>query len=251
MRFLSSGFTASVLGLAALGFLGSTVAPAASAQTTTITFDAGDPIGGLAEGATLSNQYAASGVTFTANAFSGPGGPTGTWSANTDMTVVSSTGGDVGGLGTPSLVSGNLLRSFDGWLAERGDPSFRANFSTSIFFLSADFAGIATPGSTHLYAYNGTTLLTSATATTLTGQQTLTVSSATPITSVVFTPGDFFDWVGVDNITFTSTASVNPVPEPSEWLAMGMAGASVGGLMVRARRRRSGRNEKGSITLAA
>ncbi|MES2459841.1 MAG: PEP-CTERM sorting domain-containing protein, partial [Armatimonadota bacterium] len=30
-----------------------------------------------------------------------------------------------------------------------------------------------------------------------------------------------------------------PVPEPSEWLAMGMAGTSVMGLMVRARRRRS------------
>jgi hypothetical protein len=30
----------------------------------------------------------------------------------------------------------------------------------------------------------------------------------------------------------------NPVPEPSEWLAMGMAAASVGGLMLRARRRR-------------
>ncbi|MES2465370.1 MAG: PEP-CTERM sorting domain-containing protein [Armatimonadota bacterium] len=31
------------------------------------------------------------------------------------------------------------------------------------------------------------------------------------------------------------------VPEPSEWMAMGMAAASVGGLMVRARRRRSSR----------
>ncbi len=29
----------------------------------------------------------------------------------------------------------------------------------------------------------------------------------------------------------------NPIPEPSEWMAMGMAAASVGGLMVRARRR--------------
>ncbi len=34
-------------------------------------------------------------------------------------------------------------------------------------------------------------------------------------------------------------ASVNPVPEPSEWLAMGMASVSVGGLIIRARRRRS------------
>jgi len=32
---------------------------------------------------------------------------------------------------------------------------------------------------------------------------------------------------------------INPIPEPSEWLAMSMAAASVGGLMVRARRRKS------------
>jgi hypothetical protein len=38
-------------------------------------------------------------------------------------------------------------------------------------------------------------------------------------------------------ITFTPSA-VNPVPEPSEWLAMGMAGTSVMGLMIRARRRK-------------
>jgi hypothetical protein len=42
-----------------------------------------------------------------------------------------------------------------------------------------------------------------------------------------------------DNMLFGQAgATVNPVPEPSEWLAMGMAGASVGGLMLRARARR-------------
>ncbi|MES2463544.1 MAG: PEP-CTERM sorting domain-containing protein [Armatimonadota bacterium] len=39
--------------------------------------------------------------------------------------------------------------------------------------------------------------------------------------------------------SLVNTAAVNPVPEPSEWLAMGMAGTSVMGLMVRARRRKA------------
>lgn len=196
--------------------------PAAAAPIT-ITFDAGDPIGGLAANTTLSNQYAGVGVTFSPNGFTGAGGPTGSWASNTSMTVVSSTGVDAGGLGTPSLVSGNLLHSFNGWLNENGDASFRATFAGGITSLSATFAGIATPGSSRLFAYNGSTLLASATATT-TGQQTLTVSSAGPITSVVFTPGDFFDWVGVDNITFTPV----DVPEPATLtlLALGVAAAA-------------------------
>ena len=36
--------------------------------------------------------------------------------------------------------------------------------------------------------------------------------------------------------------ATNPVPEPSEWLAMAMAATSVGGLMIRARRRRSSKS---------
>ena len=204
--------------------------PAAAAPIT-ITFDAGDPIGGLAAGTTLSNQYAGVGVTFSPNGFTGAGGPSGSWATNTNMTIVSSTGVDVGGLGTPSLVSGNLLHSFNGWLGENGDASFRATFAGGITSLSATFAGIATPGSTRLFAYNGSTLLATATASSGDDeQQVLTVSSATPITSVVFTPGDFFDWVGVDNITFTPV----DVPEPATLtlLALGVAAA------VRSRRRR-------------
>lgn len=203
--------------------------------TILITFDPGDPIGGLAAGSTLGNQYAASGVVFSPNAFSGPGGPTGTWATNSNMTIVSSTGSDVGGLGSPSLVSGNLLRSFNAWLNENGDPTFFATFSTPISSLSATFAGIATAASTGLQAYNGTTLLTSSFATG-TGQQTLTVSSSTPITKVVFRPGDFFDWVGVDNITFTTLEPSNAVPEPSTWLG---AAAGVASLVALKRRRRA------------
>ena len=192
----------------------------ASAMTT-LTFDAGDPIGGLAAGATLSNQYAAFGVVFSPNAFSGAGSSSSgqPWAANTDMTIVSSTGGDVGGLGTPLLVSGNVLRSFNGWLAEDGDASFRATFAGGITSFSADFAGVATPADVHLYAYNGATLIGNVVGSAA-GQFTLSFTAAN-ITSVVITPGSFDDWVAVDNISY-SLKSAAPVPEPETYALMGL-----------------------------
>ncbi len=192
----------------------------ARAQTFTITFDPGDPIGGLPVNSILSTQYAAStGATFTPNGFSGAGGPTGSWGTNTGMRVVSSTGADVGGLGTPSLVSGNILRSFNDWLSENGDPSFRITFANAIDSFSAVFAGIATPASTRIFGFNGSTLIATAVATTTTGQQMLSISSGLTFTSVVITPGDFLDWVGVDNMSF-HIASTSAVPESGATLAL-------------------------------
>jgi hypothetical protein len=193
----------------------------AHSQTFTITFDAGDPIGGLPVGTVLSNQYTAStGATFSANAFSGAGGPTGTWATNTGMTIVSSTGSDVGGLGTPVLVSGNLLRSFNGWLSEDGDASMRMTLSPAAQSCSVTFAGISTTASTRLLAFDaGNTQVASAVAAG-TGQQTLTVTG-TAIASVAILPGDFNDWVGVDNITCTRTVvaptklAITAQPSPS------------------------------------
>ena len=199
----------------------------AMAVPTLITFDAGDPIGGLAVGATLANQYAAYGVTFTPNAFTGAGGPTGPWATNTGMQIASTNGSDVGGLGTPPLVSGNLLHSFSNWQNENGDPSFAAWFSGGINSFSADFGGVFDPQNVHLYAYSGSTLLGSVAGTATTGQFKLSISSASLIDRIVITPGTYDDWVGVDNIAF-ERAAAGPVgvPEPASMalVALGLAG---------------------------
>lgn len=191
---------------------------AGQASAVTITFD------DLAEGAVLSNQYA--GVTFSANAFVDPTpSPTGGWATNTDMTITSSVSGDVGGLGTPALVSGNVLHAFGniytsaGWLSEDGDPSFLITFASPINSISAAFAGVSTPADVHLIAYNGATQIGDVTSAVTTGQFTLSFAAAS-ITSVAITPGSFNDWVGVDNITYTAAA----VPEVSTYamMALGM-----------------------------
>jgi hypothetical protein len=176
----------------------------------------------------LSTQYSALGATFSANAYTGTGGPTSDWASNTDMTIVSSTGSDVGGLGTPTLVSGNLLRSFAGWLNEDGDPSFRISFSSAATGFSASFAGVSTAADVRVFAYNGATLVGTV-AGSSTGQFTL--SYAGPVTSVVITPGSFNDWVGVDNITYNLAA----VPEVSTYAMMGLGVA----VLALQRRRRS------------
>jgi hypothetical protein len=142
------------------------------------------------------------------------------------MNIVSSTGTDVGGLGTPSLVSGNVLHGFDGWLDEDGDPSFSAFFSGGITSFSADFAGVATPEDVRLFAYLGATLVQTAVGT-ITGQFTLSLATGL-YDRVVITPGSYLDWVGVDNIRF-NTAAVTAVPEPASMalVLLGLAGAGL------------------------
>lgn len=205
----------------------------ATANAVTITFE------DLAEGAVLSNQYAAQGVTFVANAFTGPGSSSSgsVWATNTGMRVTAT---DLGGLGTPSLVSGKILHAYgntylDGdWLDENGDPSFSMNFSTAISSISLAFAGVATPADTRIFVYNGATLLATVAGTVTTGQFILSYSAAS-ITRVAVAPGSFNDWVGVDNINFTPIAA-GAVPEPATW-AMLVGGFGLVGASMRRRRR--------------
>ncbi len=191
----------------------------------------------LAEGTVLSNQYAGLGVVFSPNAFAGAGRSSSgmSWASNTDMAITNIDTGSVGGLGYPSLVSGNILHAFgDGppatnWQAEDGDPSFLITFTTPVSFISIDFAGVRTIADggfsgapdVHLIAYNGTTQLADITFDEVNhvnlGQYTLSYAGAL-ITSVAVTPGSYDDWVGVDNIVFA------PVPEASTYamMALGM-----------------------------
>lgn len=198
------------LPLAALGL----ALAGASAQAETITFN------DLVAGATLSTQYASLGVTFSPNAFSGPGSSASgePWATNTHMLIADSTGPDVGGLGTPELVNGMVLRSYSGWLTEDGDASFLVSFSTPVTSFSADFGGVTEFADVTIWAYDGSTLLGSVSAT-VTGQLTLSFA-ASSITSVAVRPGNYFDYVAVDNISFA------PVPEPATYatMALGLAG---------------------------
>ncbi len=206
------------------------VLPATQASAVTITFE------NLAVGTILSNQYSGIGAVFSANAFSGPGTSTSgeAWATNTDMTIVSSTGTDVGGLGTPPLVSGNILRSFAGWLGENGDPSFAINFAGGISNFSATFAGVSTGADVSIYAYNGATLIGTVNGSS-TGQFVLSFAAAN-ITKVAVRPGTFNDWVGVDNITYTPNAVGGAVPEPESWALMLVGFGAMGVAVRRARR---------------
>lgn len=197
----------------------------ASAQTT-INFD------NLAAGSILSNQYASQGVVFSANAFSGAGSSSSlaNWATNSDMTIVSAAGNDVGGLGNPSLVSGNLLRSFNRWLGEDGDASFLMTFSTPVTSVSVTFAGVngALGLDTRLMSAAGATLVSGATGV-ANLQFVLTYSNPLGFSSIAVAPGSFDDWVGVDNVVFA------PIPEPGTYalMALGLAG-----LLVARRRQR-------------
>ena len=151
--------------------------------------------------------------------------PTPDWATNTDMGIVASTGADVGGLGGPALVSGNILHSFSGWLAEEGDASFAANFTTAINSFSADFAGVFIAGDTALYVFIGTSLLGVVIGPEKAGQDTLSCSGPS-ITRVVVAAGSFADWVGVDHICFTQVAAI-PEPRESVLMAIGLAAVFV------------------------
>jgi hypothetical protein len=187
-------------------FLSFTALQTAVAAAVTINFDS------LMVGTVLSNQYTALGATFSPNVFNGPDNSSSiiaNWATNTDMTIVDSSGSDVGSLGGPALISGNILRSFNGWGAENGNANFLITFSPPISNFSATFAGVFTGSDVTIWAYNGTTFLGTVSGTAA-GQFVLSYSNATPITAVAVRPGTYVDWVAVDNITYTQIAGLAP-----------------------------------------
>jgi hypothetical protein len=178
----------------------------------------------LAEGAVLSNQYAGLGVTFS---------PDPAIASGTDMHATSATTGDVGTLGTPSLVGGMVIHTLSGWNNETDDPNILADFTSPQGFVSVDFASNSTastvPSEIDLYD-SAFTLIGFAVANPA-GQANpyqQTVSFTSPsnnISHVVIWPGEFNDWVAWDNFTF------NAVPEPASLSVL-----ALGALVMRRRR---------------
>jgi len=192
---------------------------AVNASASTITFD------DLPVGTVVGSQYA--GVVFSPNAIAGAG-----FATNTDLTVVSATGSDVGfdGLGDPSLASGNVLRSFNAWLNENGNPSFRVSFASAIGSFSAIFAGVFDSSNVTLMAYDGATLLSTVMGNSPDAQFALSITGP-HITSVVVSPGTLDDYVAVDDIQFAAA-----VPEPSA-LALSSVGLALVGWAGKRRRK--------------
>lgn len=204
-----------------LGLLAATASliAATPVAAVVITFD------DLAPGEALSTQYADLGVVFSANTSSALVGP-GNWATNTDLTIVTVDDDDIGALYGPSLVGGNIVRSFSGWQLEDGDPSVLISFTVPVGRFSLAFAGITYASSTRIHAFNGDTLLGTVAAPNA-GQSIL--SFAAPlITSVVVEPGEAGDWVAFDNLEFGARESI---PEPASWALMiagfGLVGAAM------------------------
>jgi PEP-CTERM motif len=205
-----------------ISMLAAGVLVAAQASAVTLTFE------DLAAGAVLSTQYSMLGVTFSPDFFSGPGSSSSgePWASNTDMTIVSAAVNGGANYGAPSLVSGNVLRSFALQESEDGDPSFLVSFAVPVTSFSATFASVFLFADVTMWAYDGNTLLGTVSGTTE-GQFVLTITGAN-ITRVAVRPGSFDDYVAVDNIVFA------PIPEPGTYgmMALGLLGI---GLLMRRR----------------
>lgn len=202
-------------------------AGSAAAATYTINFDQDAAGNAIADLTTISNQYAAWGATFSPNAFIGT-----SWATNTGMHATST---DVAGGYNPLL--GNVLHAYNAdWLNADGDPSFLITFSTGISSFSMDVIG-DTGGmdgfETFVAFYDASfNLLGTTQATGIGGIENISWSGGTAFYAAVGV-GEYFDWVGVDNIRYTQ------VPAPGAFALVGLVGVAAG------RRRRSALNYAG------
>ena len=172
----------------------------------------------------IAEQYASIGVHFIGSAFDEPGNPDDAFASNTDMRLTTA-GGDVPVNAVIPAGVGNFLHTFSGFQAEDGDTNFAIVFDTPVTSVSIDlYDDIA--GLTQMFAIEGDAILdnTQSLDSDDAAPQTISVSAAQGFTVVGLILGSNIDWVGVDNLTFTS------VPEPMSCLLIAA--------VIRRRRRR-------------
>lgn len=182
----------------------------------TMNFDqdsAGNPIAN-GTSALVAQPYSGWGVTFSADPYG--------WATNTGMHITST---DTGAGYNASL--GQVLHAFSqDWLSEDGDPSFLMSFSTPIDYMTMDVIGddYGVDGLQTFLAYydSSLTLLGYFESTGVGGVQNIGGSFSAPAYYVGVAPGDYGDWVGIDNIKF------NTVPAPASLGLIGLAGLAAG-----------------------
>ena len=198
-----------------------------SANAAVITFDDGAG----ASGAVLGSQYAAQGVTFapgggTISGVVNPASTTQGFATNTSLLITTAASETV-----TAPLSGLILRSTNGWLAETGDAVFTMTFTSAVTALSIDFGSVGgSVGQPSIYAVNPATGIALAVgAPTLVNGTVTAVGIPTGATTFVVLPGNYNDYVGLDNINFTA------VPEPGTLVACGLGMGAIAAL----RRRRA------------
>ena len=176
-----------------------------SATVLTMDFDHDWTGAAIASGSKLVDQYSGWGVTFTPDAVYR--------NANTDMTITRT---DVDSNYNPSL--GNIWHSLNGWVHESADPSVRIDFASGITSLSMDVISDSnSPGGVHTAAFAfdaGDNPVGWIAASGVNGVEHVGTQFRGVAKYVLLFPGDFGDWVGIDNVSF------NMVPEPASVLAI-------------------------------
>ncbi len=202
-----------LFGVAALAMIAGT---ATARPLFTMNFDQDSAGNAIANGtsALTAQPYSGWGVTFSADPYG--------WATNTGMHITST---DTGGGYNASL--GQVLHAFSqDWLAEDGDPSFLMTFTTPIDYMTMDVVGDTggVDGLQTFFAYYAAdlTLLGSYQANGIGGVENIGGAFSSPAYYVAVAPGDFGDWVGIDNIKF------NTVPAPASLGLVGLAGLAAG-----------------------
>ena len=187
-------------------------------------------------GETVSTQY--SGVLFSpgnggASGLSLPEGGAGYgqgWATNTSLAVTNwdYPGEQTAGVNEPAGLSNVFLHGHDAWNSSNGNPVFTIDFANAISAFSLSFGNVATFADSRIFAVDASNNVIASAAATQAGENLVSLTLASAVKRIVVTPGNYHQWVGVDNINYTPAAAPpsGSVPEPSSLalLAIGLGG---------------------------